>query len=135
MNPQGAPAAPEGAQGLIASIKAWWESLNLEKTFGSSSSEAIHVAIYFVSFFAVGFLFKKYLKYLFWSIVISLLIIKGLEFYKILDIDGEALNTILGLEPTATVGTVTNNAFEWIKVNVVIAVASTLGFLIGYKLG
>ena len=64
MNPQGAPgapSAPEGVQGVIASIKAWWASLNLEETFGSSSSEAIHVAIYFVSFFAVGFLFKKYI--------------------------------------------------------------------------
>ena len=92
------------AQNAVKSVKDWWAGLNLEQWFGESSSDAIQVAVCFVSFFAVGFLFKKYLKTIFLCLIVSFLIIKGLEYYKILDVDWEAFNTLLGLEPTATFG-------------------------------
>ena len=122
-------------QSSFNSVKEWWGGIELEKWFGSTHSEAIQVAIYFVSFFAIGFLFKKYLKFIFLCLIISFLIIKGLEYHKILEIDWESFNKLLGFEPTATFGTIANNALSWIKTNIVVAVASTLGFLIGYKLG
>ena len=123
------------ANGIFDSVKNWWKSIDIDKWFGSSSNDAIQVAICFVSFFAVGFLFKKYLKLIFFSLLISFLLIKGLEYYKVLDIDWEALNSLLGFAPTDTFGSITNNAVEWIKDNVVVSIASTLGFFIGYKLG
>lgn len=115
--------------------KGWWASLNLEKWFGESSTDAVNVAVCFVAFFAIGFLFKKYLKFIFMCLVVSFLLIKGLEYYKILDIDWEALNTFLGLEPTATLGSITGATLEWIRGHLIVSISSAAGFLIGYKLG
>jgi uncharacterized membrane protein (Fun14 family) len=122
-------------QEMIDSIKAWWQGLNFERSFGESSADAVTVAASFVSFFAVGFLFKKYLKFIFFCLLISFLIIKGLEYYRILDVDWQAFNTLIGLEPATTIGSLATNAFEWVKAHIIITVASTLGFLLGYKLG
>ena len=82
-----------------------------------------------------SFLFKKYLKFIFMCLIVTIAVVKGLEYYKILDIDWEALNTFLGLEPTATLSSVGTMMVEWIKAHVVITISSALGFLIGYKLG
>ncbi len=123
------------AQGIFDSVKEWWGSIDLEKWFGASSADAIQVAIYFVSFFAIGFLFKKYLKLIFFSILIAILLVKGLEYYKVLDIDWERFNFLVGLEPTETLGGVAGKCVEWIKINIVVAVSSLLGFFVGYKLG
>lgn len=123
------------AQDAASTVKQWWQGIDLDKWFGASSSDAIQVALCFVSFFAIGFLFKKYLKFIFMCLLVSFLLIKGLEFYKVLDIDWEALNTLLGFEPQATLGSIANSAFEWVKAHLVISISSGLGFLIGYKLG
>lgn len=121
--------------GVKEAAESWWDKLDLEKWFGESSADAVQVAICFVSFFAIGFLFKKYLKFIFLCLLVSALVIKGLEYYKILDIDWEAFNTFLGLEPTATISSVGNMIVEWVKTHVVITISSIVGFLIGYKLG
>jgi len=121
-------------QGTIISIREWWAGLDLERWFGESSSDAVQVAVFFVSFFAVGFLFKKYLKFIFMVLVVSFFMIKGLEYYKILDIDWEAFNTFMGLDPAATFGSVTALALEWVKSHLVVSISSAAGFLIGYKL-
>ena len=120
-------------QGIITSIKTWWSGLGIEEWF-SSSTDAVTVSVCFVSFFAVGFLFKKYLKFIFLCLIISVLLIKGLEYYKILDVDWQALNTFLGLEPTETLSGISGKAFVWIKAHIIVTIASAIGFLIGYKL-
>lgn len=123
------------APGFMESIKEWWQSFDVEKIFGPSSSDAVQVATCFVSFFAIGFLFRKYLKVIFISLIMSLLIIKGLEYYKVLDIDWEALNTLLGFEPQMTLKDLGDKIVEWVRSNMVLSISCVLGFLIGYKLG
>jgi len=125
----------EQAPGILGTVKEWVAKLNLEQWFGESTSDAVQVAICFVSFFAVGFLFKKYLKFIFFTLIASILLIKGLEYYKILDVDWEAFNTFLGLDPKATISTISGMVFDWVKEHVVVTVSSTLGFFLGYKLG
>jgi uncharacterized membrane protein (Fun14 family) len=58
-----------------------------------------------------------------------------LEYNKILTIDWLALNTFLGFDPASDFGVVLNSMFDWIKNNLVKFIASTVGFLVGYKLG
>lgn len=123
------------AEGYLETVKEWWQGIDFDKIFGSSSTDAVQVAIFFVTSFAVGFLFKKYLKFIFMCLLMSFLLIKGLEYYKVLDIDWEQLNILLGFKPQTTFGELTNLAVEWIKVNVVVSVSAGVGFLIGYKLG
>lgn len=123
------------AEGVMGTVKGWWSGLNIDQWLDVSSADAIQVALCFVSFFTIGFLFKKYLKFVFVCLLMSFLIIKGLEYYKVLDIDWEALNTLVGLEPHTTFGMLANKFMEWVKAHVVISISSTLGFLVGYKLG
>lgn len=123
------------ATGFVDSVKEWCQGLGLEKWFGESAADAAQVAIYFVSCFAIGFLFKKYLKLIFFSLIVSFCVIKGLEYYKVLTVDWEQLNTLLGFEPQATFSSILNNAIEWVKAHVIVTVSSSLGFLIGYKVG
>jgi len=122
-------------QGAVAAARSWWQNFSLERWFGETSADAIQVALCFVSFFAIGFLFKKYLKFVFLCLIVSLLLIKGMEYYNILDIDWLAFNKFVGIEPTATFSGMASNALEWIKSNLVVSIASALGFLLGYKLG
>lgn len=120
-------------------LKNLWTKLNLDKIFGDTSSDAIQVSIYFVSFFAIGFLFKKYLKFIIVYILLTILLIKFFEYYKppivMLDVDREALNTLLGFEPNATFGTIASKVVEWVEGNIIISIASLTGFLFGCKLG
>lgn len=133
-----APAQPTQAHGILENVTNWlsdlWNKLEVDKWFGDQYSEALRVSVYFVACFAVGFLFKKYLKYLLVSVILAIILIKGMEYYKILDIDWEALNTFLGFKPTATIGAISKLGIDWIKNNLVVSISAVLGFLLGYKL-
>jgi uncharacterized membrane protein (Fun14 family) len=123
---------------FIEWLKALWAKVNIQEwaeSIGGSSADAIRAVIYFGVGFAVGFLFKRYFKFLLGSVLAALILILFLYYNKILDIDWEALNLFLGLEPTADFGVLLNNIFEWIKLNLLMSISSAVGFLIGYKLG
>lgn len=119
-------------------LKDLWDKINIKEwaeKIGGTSSEAVQAAIYFGVGFAVGFLFKKYFKFLFFSLAIAVVLVLVLQYNKVLDIDWEALNILMGFEPTADVGTMMNSLFDLIKANLLVFVSSVVGFLIGYKLG
>ena len=123
---------------FIEWARSIWEKVNIKgwaQDIGGSSSEAVQTAIYFGIGFAVGFLFKKYFKFVFFTILTSLLLILILEYNQVLNVDWTALNVLLGFDPSADVGIILNTTFDWIKENLITFVASTVGFLIGYKLG
>ena len=123
---------------FIQWLKELWDKINIKEwaeSVGGSSAEAVKAAIYFGVGFAVGFLFKKYFKFVFFCLLVSIILVLILEYNKILDIDWEALNVFLGFDPSADAGIMLNSLFDWIKTNIVIFVASVVGFLIGYKLG
>lgn len=125
-------------QTFVQSIKDFWNQLNIKEWaegIGGSSSDAIQAAVYFGSGFAIGFLFKKYFKFLFACLLISTILILILEYNKVLDIDWEALNVLIGFEPTADAGIILNFVFDWIKAHLLLSISSAVGFLIGYKLG
>ncbi|MBD3231945.1 hypothetical protein GF322_04790 [Candidatus Dependentiae bacterium] len=119
-------------------IKEVWEKINIKEwaeSIGGTSSEAVQASIYFGVGFAIGFLFKKYFKFLISCLLISIFLILILEYNKILEIDWQAFNVWIGFEPTADLGVILNSIFDWIKDNLLVSVSSTVGFLIGYKLG
>jgi len=128
--------------GVFNSVIEWlrdvWNKINIKEwseSLGGTSSEAVHAAIYFGVGFAIGFLFKKYFKLVFFSLLFAVLIILLLQYNRILDIDWEAFNVLLGFEPAADAGVMMNTLFDWVKANFIISISSLVGFLIGYKLG
>jgi uncharacterized membrane protein (Fun14 family) len=123
---------------FIEWLKGLWDKVNIKEwaeNIGGTSSEAVQAAIYFGGGFAIGFLFRKYFKFVFFSLLTAIILILLLEYNKVLDIDWEALNVLLGFEPSADLGIVLNTSFDWIKNNLIIFISSVVGFLIGYKLG
>ena len=67
--------------------------------------------------------------------MVSIVLIKGLEYYKFLDIDWEAIFLFLGLDPGTTFAMLGNQAWVWVKAHWIVVTSSSLGFLLGYKLG
>ena len=123
---------------FVAWVKSLWVNVDVKQwaeDIGGSSSEAVQAAIYFGMGFAVGFLFKKYFKFVFFTLLTSVILILILQYNQVLNIDWQSLNILLGFEPSADIGIILNFAFDWIKQNLIIFVSCTVGFLIGYKLG
>jgi len=119
-------------------MKNLWDKIDVKgwaQSIGGGSAEAVEAAIYFGSGFAIGFLFKKYFRFLITCLLVSIILIKILEYNMILEIDWEGLNVFLGFDSTADFNTILNDSFAWIKANLIVFVSSVVGFLVGYKLG
>ena len=120
------------------SVKKLWSDFDIKKwseQIGGSSAEAIEAALYFCLSFSVGFLFKKYFKFLFTCLIVSAFIIKLLEYNQFLVIDWTAIKVFFGITETFDFNMLINNFFAWIKTHLLLFIASTVGFLVGYKLG
>ena len=125
-------------QNAVEWIKEMWEKVDIKgwaEDVGGTSSEAVQAGIYFGVGFAIGFLFKKYFKFLLACLFASVVLILVLEYNKVLEIDWQAFNVLVGFEPNADIGVILNSIFDWIKENLLVSVSSIVGFLIGYKLG
>lgn len=123
---------------FIEWARSIWEKVNIQQwaeDIGGSSADAVQAAIHFGLGFAIGFLFKKYFKFVFFTLLTSFLVVLVLEYNQVLNIDWSALNVLLGFDPSADVGIILNTTFDWIKSNLITFVSATVGFLIGYKLG
>jgi len=128
----------EQSASFFDTIKRFWTDFDIKKwstQIGGSAGEAVEAVIYFGLFFAVGFLFKKYFKMLFVCCIIAILMIKGMEYAKFLTIDWTAIQTYFGFTSGFDFNILMNQALEWIKAHLLVFIASTVGFLIGYKLG
>lgn len=131
-------AAESYANSFIESAKKFWNELDLKKwaqDVGGSSSEAVQAAVYFGLSLAIGYLFKKYFKFVFVCLLVAAFTIKALEFGQFLVIDWVAIKTTLGLSTATDFNTVLNMWFAWIRKNLLLFIASVVGFLVGYKLG
>ena len=123
-------------QEIIESIKNWWKGLGIkQKILGDASYDAVQVSIFFVTFFAIGFLFKKYLRFIFMSLLITFLVIKGLEYYELAKMDWGSIKAMMGFDPAATLEMMYSKTTTWIRANMVVFLSSFVGFIVGYKLG
>jgi len=131
-------AAGEYINSFTDNIKQFWQNLDLKKwaqDVGGSSAEAVQAAVFFGLSLAIGFLFKKYFKFVFVCLIVAAFIIKGMEFTKLLTIDWDAIKTMFGLSSSSDFNGTLNLGFEWIRKNLLLFISSVVGFLVGYKLG
>lgn len=133
---------PESVGGVFSTavdwIKTFWDKIDIKgwaEDIGGGSAEAVEAAIYFGSGFAIGFLLKKYFKFILMTFVVAIILIKVLEYNMVLEIDWEGLNVFMGFDSAADFNTILNDIFSWIKDNFIVFISSVVGFLIGYKLG
>lgn len=131
-------AVAEYINTFFENVKKFWAGLDIKKwaeQIGGSSAEAVEAAIYFGLSFGVGYLFKKYFKVVFICIVLSLFMIKAMEYAKFLTIDWQAIKSFFGMTDATDFNMVINRCFDWIKDHLLLFIAATVGFLVGYKLG
>ena len=122
---------------FIEWLKEIWHKINIKEwseNVGGSSAQAVQAAIYFGIFFALGFLLKKYLKFILISFIFSLVWLVILQYNNVIAFNRQAFNVMLGFDPSADAGLIMNSTLGWIKSNVIIVLASVIGFLIGCKL-
>lgn len=125
-------------ESAMTTVKTWWSNITSEewlRSVGLETPELGQSAACLLAGFTTGFLLKKYLRLLVTGLVISLLMVKGLEWYKIVIIDWAVLNTTLGFEPTATIEIIATAWYAWLKAHTLISAATVVGFVVGYKLG
>lgn len=123
-------------------VKSAWNEFDLNKwsnEVGGSTAvaEAIQAGVYFCVSFGIGYVVKKHFKTIILSLLLSAIIIKGMEYNKLLEVDWNAVKSLLGISADKKdfITPLVNNLVEWVKNNVVVAVASLIGFLLGSKLG
>ncbi len=126
----------------VKTVGSWfkniWNKVDFDKwakELGDSSSTAIQAALYFVLGFTIGFLFRKYLKVVLTCILLSLILVKVLEYNGVLEIDWDAVKTLFGFSPAAEWGAILDFYLAWIKARIVLVISGLVGFFIGYKLG
>ena len=118
--------------------KKWWTEFDIKvwsERFGGSSAEAVEAGIYFCVSFISGFIFKRYTNYILFSAVVSVIVLLGLEYTHFITIDWSALKGSVGMASDGTAQSFFSTSVEWVKNHLLITVAGTVGFLIGYKLG
>lgn len=123
---------------FVECLKKFWNEIDLKKwseDIGGSSSEAVEAAMYFGLSFCTGFLFKKYCKVVITCLVFSAILIKVMEYNHFVAIDWNAVSAMFGLETATDFNSLLNLFFDWIKNHLLLFIASTIGFLVGYKLG
>jgi len=126
----------------LEKVKSAWNEFDLNKwsnEIGGSPTvaEAIQTGVYFCLSFAIGYFIKKHFKSIIMAIIMVAIIIKGMEYLKLLEIDWTATKNLLGIsaENKDFVTPLVQKGVSWIKDNVVTTVACLIGFLLGCKLG
>jgi hypothetical protein len=126
-------------KGIVDQAKGFLGDFNLKNVI--SGTDAASIAVYFASFFVVGVLFKKYFKHILIYTLITVFILKSLEYYSILSdlrslIDWKVLNEFLGVKTGGLNLSGSASVFiAWVRENLILFLASSLGFLFGYKVG
>ena len=131
-------AMPESVTNAVESGKKMLGGFDLRKwaeQVGGNSAEAIEAAIYFGLYFGIGFLCKKYFKLLLVCGVFAAFSILALEYLKFLTLDWASIKSSLGISAGMDFNAIITHCFDWIKAHMLLFIASTVGFLVGYKLG
>jgi len=130
--------APAG--GLVE--RGWFETFkeklnveNLAKKFDLSKEKIITLVLYLGAGFIFGFLFKKYLRYVF---VLALIIVGIYALQKTgaitFTVDWVRMNEVFGIKGIPQIdGNVFSIFWGWIKANLAVSISFLLGFIIGWK--
>ncbi len=99
-------------------------------------SPAALAAICFGGGFAVGFLFKRFFKFLLFTVLIAAGVIVFLHYKNMVIVDWVALSQYIGLDPEQIrLATAIEVTWHWVTHHSLVAISSAAGFVVGYKLG
>lgn len=114
---------------IKSKLEYWYTSLNL------NFNTIIQLSSYCIGGFIVGFLGKRYFKFLMLLIIFSALLMWALQYVGVITFDFVKLKALLGIMPTDTFDTTIRMWLEWIKNHFLISLSVIIGFFIGFILG
>lgn len=95
----------------------------------------VRVGMWFGAGFAIGFLFKRYFRAALATVLLSLLLIKGLEHQHILLINWGMLKQMVGMHAEAGWHNFAQSFGSFVQHNLATLIAGLGGFLFGHHLG
>ena len=99
-------------------------------------SPAVLAAICFGGGFAIGFLFKRFFKFLLFTVLIAAGVIVFLHYKNMVIVDWVALSQYIGLDPEQIrLATAIEVTWHWVTHHSLVAISTTAGFIVGYKIG
>lgn len=125
----------ESQTSWIEHIKSTFDLEKFMKSFDLSFNGVMNLMVYLCAGFFFGFFFRKCMRYLLLSVIISALILYALNSFEIITIDVVKFKTMMGLKPADTLQAVSEVYFEWMKNNIPVVLSTAIGFLIGYNVG
>lgn len=129
------PIEPNETTGWVDSMKS--SLSNFITSMTESKAVIAETLAYFAAGFAVGFLAKRYLRQLFIVIVVSIIVIKGLEYAGVgtVALNWSRVKELTGVSTTDTLGAVAQAYLAWLQMHIRQTVAVVVGFLVGTKVG
>jgi len=129
------PVGTPVEKGWIETLKETFNFENLSKKFDLSREKVITLLLYLGAGFIFGFLFKKYLKYLF---VLALIIVGIYALQRTgamtITVDWVRMNEVFGIKGIPQIdGNFFSIFWGWIKANLAVSISFFLGFIIGWK--
>lgn len=114
-----------------------WQRLSLDNLSEevSGAPSMVHVGMWFGSGFILGFLFKKYFKVTVAALILSVLVIKGLEQQNMLFINWALIKQTVGIQPDMQWQELLQAMWSFAQQNLIVLIAGVGGFLIGHHLG
>lgn len=121
---------------IIGKIKHAFSSLDIQGLIDKiKSSTAGSMALYFGASFAVGFLFKKYFKFMLGCTIVTVAILMVLQHNNVINFDWDAFYKLIQYNPAdVKFNTLLESSISWVKSNLIIFISAACGFIIGYKL-
>ncbi len=121
-------------QGLLDTLKEYLNPNTWVKKLDLSKQKLFELAIYLAIGFTLGFLVKKYADFLV-SAAIVIACFVALHYFGFLDIvvHMDKVQSVLGIKVPAFQSDLLAHIWDWIKMNVAIAVTLVVGFLIGLR--
>ena len=118
----------------------WWQSLqqhieHLLQKFNLTTRDLIHVLSFVCVGFVGGYLLKKYFRYFFIVTVAVVLAVILLDRFGVIVINWSSMQQVTGVDPHSTVQQCGQNLFNLIRNNIVLALSTFIGFIIGYSIG
>jgi uncharacterized membrane protein (Fun14 family) len=127
----------EQAVGLIDRIKVWFAGLGIMQRLQEHKQFLIELSIFFVAGLVLGFIIKRYLKYILLLVlfVVTLVILDQFNIINI-GVNWPKIQDLLNIRPGFTLDEgMLATYVAWIQANVWAVLSTSLGFLIGLKLG
>ncbi len=128
--------ASEALSGATSNIKGA-SNIVIEK-FRAYKGNLLELGIYLGIGFAVGFLLKKYFKYIFLLVlfIVSLVILEQFNLVH-MSVEWAKVQKLFNLQQTGVAfdAQAVSSYTQWVKANFVAVLAASIGFLVGLKLG